>query len=100
MSRARSIVALIAVLALPVGAALASRVFIPRPEPPEVREVVRIGEEPADSATPTPSTTGPTTGPSGGQTMAPPPPTTTQLPPPPPVDDDDDDDDDDDNDNG
>ncbi|PXY24941.1 hypothetical protein BAY59_23090 [Prauserella coralliicola] len=86
MSRTPRIVALVAVLALPVAAVLAT-LLLSEPSPPkETSQVVRIGESaPAgtSAATPTLSSSEPTSTPSD-----------TKLPPPPPVDDDDDDDDD------
>ncbi|MFC4002000.1 hypothetical protein ACFS2C_19090 [Prauserella oleivorans] len=94
------IVALVAVLALPVAAVLAVLLLSPGDEPPRETSVVRIGESSVSA--------GPT-GASPTATPTPPsaePPARSQLPPPPPVDDDDDDDadrgeqDDDDDDDG
>ncbi|RZQ60552.1 hypothetical protein [Amycolatopsis suaedae] len=87
MSRTPRILALVAALALPVGAVVA--LLLADPEPPKQPPTVRIGE----SAGPAPSTvtSGPPPPPSTS-TSSPAPPPRTVLPPPPPVDDDDDDD--------
>lgn len=81
MSRAPRLVALIAVLALPIGAALATVLLVNEPDPPPGPEVVRVGESlpptPSGGRSPKPST--PRTG-----TADPEPPQPTQLPPPPP----------------
>ncbi|GAB2754751.1 hypothetical protein [Amycolatopsis magusensis] len=79
MTKASRLIALIAALALPVGAAVAL-LLLADPEPPREPATVRIGE--SATFTPPPPTS-----------SAPPPssaaPSDTWLPPPPPVDDDD-----------
>ncbi|MGC7096653.1 hypothetical protein ACPZ19_18405 [Amycolatopsis lurida] len=91
MTKGPRLLALIAVLALPVGAAIAL-LLLADPEPPKEPATVRIGESatfapppPPPSATPVPPSTSAA-------------PSDTWLPPPPPVDDDDLDDDNDDDD--
>ncbi|MEU6647474.1 hypothetical protein ABZ863_33810 [Saccharomonospora sp. NPDC046836] len=75
MSPTPRMLALVAVLALPVAAVLAT-LLLADPRPPQETPVVRIGES---SSAVSPNTQ-PTT---GSQT-----PTLSRLPPPPPVDDD------------
>ncbi|QFU93357.1 small hydrophilic protein [Amycolatopsis sp. YIM 10] len=89
MTKGPRLLALIAVLALPVGAAIVL-LLLADPEPPKEPATVRIGESatfapPPPSATPVPPSTSAA-------------PSDTWLPPPPPVDDDDLDDDNDDDD--
>lgn len=96
MSRAPRAVALIAVLALPLGAALATYLLSTDPEPPRSPAIVRIGENPPGRAGPTPTPSAGTTTPAPSRTRTPPAGDRTFVPPPPPVDDDDDDDADDD----
>ncbi|GAB3481297.1 hypothetical protein GCM10027521_18710 [Amycolatopsis cihanbeyliensis] len=76
------VVALIAVIALPVGVALATLFLVNEPDPPRVPEIVRIGESPPASVSTAPRTPEPTSSA----------PEQTHVPPPPPVSDDDDDD--------
>ncbi|MQA07064.1 MAG: small secreted hydrophilic protein [Pseudonocardiaceae bacterium] len=105
MSRAPRATALVAVVALPVGAALGTYLLVSGPEPPQVPGVVRIGE--GESVPRTSGNTGPRPAPSTDRqapstqpsNQPPTKPTTrpntrTHIPPPPPVDDDDDGDDD------
>ncbi|SMD17512.1 hypothetical protein [Kibdelosporangium aridum] len=92
MARIKSIAAVIAVLMLPVLAALTGLMLAPDAPPPSVDPVVRIGESNTPYPTPTTSPTpSPSSTPSAPTTSASTPPA---LPPPPPVDDDDDGDDD------
>ncbi|MFC0106895.1 hypothetical protein [Kibdelosporangium aridum] len=91
MARIKSIAAVIAVLMLPVLAALTGLMLAPDAPPPSVDPVVRIGE--SNTPYPTPTTSPP---PSSSTSSAPTTSASTPpaLPPPPPVDDDDDGDDD------
>ncbi|AXB47362.1 hypothetical protein [Amycolatopsis albispora] len=81
MTKASRLIALLAVLALPVGAAIVL-LLLADPEPPREPATVRIGESatfvppPPSASTPPPSSTSAA-------------PSDTWLPPPPPVDDDD-----------
>ena len=90
MKKGSRLVALLAALALPVGAAIVL-LLLADPDPPREPATVRIGES-ATFAPPPPSSTTPVP-PSTSAA-----PSDTWLPPPPPVDDDDLDDGDDDDD--
>ena len=93
MARIKSIAAVMAVLLLPILAALTGLMLAPDARPPQVDPIVRIGE--SNTPRPTTATVPPTTSapPTTTTTTSNPPPPV--LPPPAPIDDDDDDDGDD-----